>query len=147
MFKKCYVLIISETFPKTHSKAGEKTGFFQNIMDGVKKHTFRGNYPLWKKRVDEIQAGRAYLSVRAWTGKPYASKQIELLNFDNVGIEKLDDGSFVWLINDKVVEYTESDFAKNDGLETYDFIEWFEKATYPLAIIHFTDFRYLNHGK
>jgi hypothetical protein len=35
------------------------------------------------------------------------------------------------------------DIAKNDGLSFEDFCEWFKvRTSSPMAIIHFTDFRY-----
>ena len=40
----------------------------------VKLHTIRANYPLWEKRIKDIQEGHAVLSVRQWSGKPYRSK-------------------------------------------------------------------------
>ena len=139
---KKYVLIVSERFPTTHKRAGEDTNFIQQIKDGVKKHTIRGNYDLWKKRIDEIQAGKAYLSVRIWTGKPHNSKQKEILQLTEVGIQKLDDGGFVWIIDKHTTDNNEVNFAENDGLSHDDFQDWFKKAKYPMAIIHFTDFRY-----
>ncbi len=137
---KKYVLIVSEKFPQTHKRAGENTNFIQQIKDGVKKHTIRGNYELWKRRIDEIQAGNAYLSIRVWTGKPYCSKQKEILQLTEVGIQKLKEDR-AWYLADNN-EALLGDLAGNDGLSLYDFADWFKKAEYPMAIIHFTDFRY-----
>lgn len=139
---KKYVLIVSEKFPATHKRAGENTNFIQQIKDGVKKHTIRGNYGLWKKRIDEIQADKAYLSIRIWTGKPYCSKQKEILQLTEVGIQKLESWHFFYAIDGDESEITNEDLSVNDGLSLGDFIEWFKKAKYPMAIIHFTDFRY-----
>lgn len=67
---KTYVLILSEYFPKDHPKAGEPTGFVGDLMfTGKKIHTIRSNYELWAKRIDEVRAGKARLSIRIWTGK------------------------------------------------------------------------------
>lgn len=139
---KKYVLIVSEKFPQTHQRAGEDTNFIQQIKDGVKKHTIRGNYDLWKKRINEIQAGKAYLSIRIWIGKPYRSKQKEILQLTEVGIQKLESWYFFYAINDLESEITNEDLSANDGLSLDDFKDWFKKAKYPMAIIHFTDFRY-----
>lgn len=79
---KTYVLTLSKVFPKTHKRAGEPTDFELLFKDNNyfdKIHTIRANYPLWKQRISEIQAGRAVLSVRQWTGNPYRSKQVEKL--------------------------------------------------------------------
>ena len=50
---KTYVITVSEFFPKTHNKSGLPTGFIDKIGSKIKKHTIRGNYELWKKRIDE----------------------------------------------------------------------------------------------
>lgn len=177
--KKTYVLILSEVFPKTHHKTGMPTGFkvkFSlgqgcpdcdkpqdlsgvNISDSngcinacslPKLHTIRANYPLWERRIRDIQEGNAVLSVRQWTGKPYCSKQIEIARLtaaNGVGIQKLcfPNRLTAW------VDYPESklsvDFkhlAKNDGLSLADWCDWFRHydLSKPLAIIHFTKFRY-----
>ena len=87
---KTYVITVSEFFPKTHNKSGLPTGFIDKIGSKIKKHTIRGNYELWKKRIDEIQKGNAVLSVRYWTGKPYNSKQKEVYVFgkdSGIGIQ------------------------------------------------------------
>ncbi len=150
---KKYVLIVSEKFPKTHQRSGENTNFIAQIKNalkkhltqekvGIKRHTMRGNYELWKKRIDEIQAGKAYLSVRIWTGKPYNSKQKEILQLTEVGIQKLESWHFFYAIDNIESKITTEDLSVNDGLSCDDFQDWFKKAKYPMAIIHFTDFRY-----
>jgi hypothetical protein len=146
---KCYVLIISEKFPKTHKRAGELTNFPLSIKHYDKIHTIRANYYLWEKRFKQINEGKAYLSVRVWEGKPYKSKQQEIFRFDKtrgIGIEKLERNIDLlgWFINDKVNDVLSETLAKNDGLSDDDFREWFKKIDFskPMAIIHFTDFRY-----
>ena len=49
-------------------------------------------------------------------------------------------------INGERIHLTE--LAQNDGLEFNDFLSWFEDSdlTEPLAIIHFTKFRYNEHN-
>lgn len=145
---KCYVLIISKHFPVNHPKAGKETDFENKIKKQIKKHTIRANYDFWKKRVDEINAGKAYLSVRQWKGQPYRSKQIEICRYYKLGIEKLSmemhSDYTVWQINDSKTAYHLWDVATNDGLSYEDFQNWFGTDYYTGAIIHFTDFRYLN---
>lgn len=150
MKTKTYVLTLSKFFPKTHKRAGEETDFELKFVFGGtldKKHTIRANYNLWKYRIEEVQAGRAVLSVRQWTGMPYRSKQIEIarLTADNgIGIQKLKmiDLFRPTTINGHKVELPE--LAANDGLTYNDWVEWFRKYDLrePLAIIHFTSFRY-----
>ena len=151
---KTYVLTVSRNFPITHKRAGEETLFVRKIKDGIKIHTIRANYPLWKKRFDEINAGRACLSIRYWSGKPYRSKQVEIVrltNADEIGIQRLEfdknkDGcsSMKFYNIDGNFASTIEQVANNDGLCIIDFKEWFKgyDLSEPMAIIHFTKFRY-----
>ena len=159
---KTYVITLSRYFPAKHSKAGEPTQFRDAFYAGQvfnrgseclyvrpKLHTIRANYPLWEKRIKDIQEGKAFLSVRQWSGKPYWSKQIEIARLttaNGVGIQKLcflgDNFNGGYIRNgaypsDKIL-------AKNDGLSLADWEEWFRgyDLSKPLAIIHFTKFRY-----
>ena len=75
---KTYVITLSEKFPTTHPRKGQETEFGRSFLNGKKIHTIRGNFPLWEKRLKEVQEGRAVLSVRQWTGVPYRSPQKEL---------------------------------------------------------------------
>ena len=141
-----YVLTVSQKFPTTHKKVGQSTGFPLAIKNYDKIHTIRGNYDLWAKRFEKINAGKAILSVRIWEGKPYASKQLEIFKYDythKIGIEKLEDPTnFVFApIEGKQINWDL--VAKNDGLSFEDFCEWFKvRSNSPMAVIHFTDFRY-----
>ncbi|RZL47547.1 MAG: hypothetical protein EOP00_11600 [Pedobacter sp.] len=151
---KTHVLIISRYFPKTHSKGGQDTDFLDKIFfNKTKKHTIRGNYNLWKKRIDEVLQGKAIISLRYWSGKPYNSKQVEITQFNQtsyIGIQKLFfednciDIPIVFVPGVGAVEQSIETIANNDGLTLPDFKEWFAKAdlSEPMAIIHFTDFRY-----
>lgn len=144
---KTYVIILSEKFPTTHPRKGQETEFGRSFLNGKKIHTIRGNFSLWEKRIAQIQKGEAVLSVRQWTGKPYQSKQVEIARLtaeDGVGIQelKLTDLSRPTTINWQRIELPL--LAKNDGLGFNDWFYWFEKydLSKPLAIIHFTKFRY-----
>lgn len=155
---KTYVLTVSKTFPKTHKRAGESTEFVYNIsrlflLDNTKIHTIRANYPLWARRAKEINAGRAILSIRYWSGKPYNSKQIEICRLEKIEVQQL---FFEYgQLTDPFVRWQDSkngntthisiyELAKNDGLTLDDFKDWFKKydLSKPMAIIHFTTFRY-----
>lgn len=114
-----------------------------------KLHTIRGNYELWKKRIDEVQKGNAVLSIRQWSDKPYRSKQeiiCELSAKDGIGIQTLEcDYPFALVINDKSLHLRDQKIlAVNDGLDYEDWVKWFdlENASGKKAIIHFTKFRY-----
>lgn len=144
---KTYVITLSEKFPTTHTRKGQETDFRRLFLNGNKIHTIRANFPLWEKRIAQIQKGEAVLSVRQWTGKPYQSKQVEIARLtaeDGVGIQelKLTDLSRPTTINGQRIELPL--LAKNDGLSFNDWFNWFigYDLSKPLAIIHFTKFRY-----
>lgn len=140
-----YVITVSKTFPASHSKKGHPTLFVRHILNGIKIHTIRSNYELWAKRFKKIESGEACLSIRYWTDKPYRSPQKEFLKLtkdDGIGIQKI-----VWNGRYGVVEnntsVTNYKIATNDGLLLPHFKEWFKgAAAQPMAVIHFTDFRY-----
>lgn len=148
---KTYVLTVSKVFPKTHKRAGQDTGFVNEIELlftelNSKRHTLRANYELWVKRAKEINEGRAILSIRYWSGKPYNSKQVEIRQLNKIGVQQailtkeLMNANCI-IINDRFTEIMT--VAKNDGLSVTDFKEWFKKyPSKPMAAIHFTDFRY-----
>lgn len=144
---KCYVLTVSRVFPATHQKKGRPTDFISKILEELKLHTIRQNYELWKKRIDDVNNGLAYISVRCWDGAPYNSSQTEYLAFsgDCIGIQKLEfDRHLGIFIDDVDNDVKISELAKNDGLTIEDFRDWFKpiKLNEPYAIIHFTNFRY-----
>ena len=149
---KTFVLTVSRNFPQTHKRAGEPTRFIESIEDISKIHTIRGNYDLWVKRIEQVQKGEAIISLRYWSGKPYNSKQVEfkqLTKEDGVGVQKyyypkpipVGQSNIAKVIADSLIIDVVS---KRDGLSKADFIEWFKKCDTeePMAIIHFTKFRY-----
>lgn len=145
--KKTYVLMLSQVFPKTHNKAGMPTEFKEKVLNKKKIHTIRANYHLWERRIKEVQEGRAVLAVRQWTGKPYCSKQVEIVRLtteDGVGIQLLEltNDLSECIVGDHRHSYVS--VAKNDGLHPADWLDWFScyDLSKPMAIIHFTKFRY-----
>lgn len=160
---KTHVITVSRVFPSTHKRKGKQTFFVEKINQGVfpdkhlgiitsKIHTIRSNYQLWEKRIKEVQEGKAILSLRYWSEKPYNSKQVEFARLDKdsgVGIQDL-----IFLnrnildpiiaINSDCLELDITDLCKNDGLIPDDFMDWFKSydLSKPMAIIHFTNFRY-----
>lgn len=119
----------------------------RNLWDFKKIHTIRANYPLWAKRIAEVERGGACLSIRQWTDKPYRSKQVEIARLtkeDGVGIQKtkLTSDFADCIIGERHYSYV--DIARNDGLDPADLLDWFTvyELTRPMAIIHFTKFRY-----
>lgn len=143
---KTHVLLLAKNFPANHPKAGTPTQFFTKIIREEKKHTIRANYDLWKRRIDNINAGKAILSIREWTAQPYRSPQRELCVMKRVGLQKLEMTPLGWFVDDYDSDFTTQDFAAHDGLSFLDFSDWFRGKISidmePMAIIHFTDFRY-----
>ena len=138
---KTYTLLISKTFLNGHRKEGDPTYFIGNIIAGVKIHTIRRNYEFWLNRANEINSGRAVLSIRYWIGKPYRSKQIKIIELNKISVQKLEGGKHDYAIVDgKKVPWEL--IARNDGLSLDDFKDWFKGYTNALAIIQFTDFKY-----
>ena len=164
---KTYVLTLSQNFPVTHSKAGQPTFFKDKFHAAIthndeywnKLHTIRANYQLWRERFDQIERGEACLSIRLWTGKPYCSKQVEIARLtaeDGIGLEMLQFKKGhewgEWVIADRedywCTHVKPSTLAMNDGLSLEDWTEWFNNPAYdksqPLAVIQFTNFRYMH---
>jgi len=154
---KKYVITLSQVFPVTHIRNGEPTGFKDKFLaaigrsdgDWLKLHTIRANYELWKKRFDEINAGRACLCIRQWTGKPYCSKQVEiavLTKEDGIGLQRMTVAgcAIIHPIYVEICSVSADVLAHNDGLTLGDWRNWFSRydLTGPLAVIHFTKFRY-----
>lgn len=145
---------------------GVKYDGIYKSLDGspdTKIHTIRANYHLWKKRIDEVNEGEAILSVRYWSVKPYHSKQLRIVELgkdSGVGVQKLIGMDLQYwmgfvLHNEHKDEQREIEFsithsiqahtiAENDGLSYEDFKSWFKgyNLSQPMAIIHFTSFRY-----
>jgi len=167
------VVLVSKTFFSQHPKAGNPTYFEQKILAGQigaegitfaengqekavvgqKLHTCRSNFDFWKKKIERLKAVGGVLSVRQWSDKPYRSEQEVITDIPSsvVGIQKLTikygEHKFLPSVEGKIICLPE--LAANDGLETYDFINWFKPVfekenaeVLDFAIIHFTEFRY-----
>lgn len=146
-----YVVTISKVFPTTHIRKGQQTCFLGLIERKKKIHTIRGNYDFWAKRFQKIERGEACLSIRTWDGVPYYSNQTEhfrLTKEDGIGIQKVlfDDYLYTCNIDGERFGVNIENIPANDGLDSKDFESWFRKYDFkkPLAIIHFTNFRYKN---
>ena len=152
--------MLAKQFPSHHYKKGDPTQFYGKCLAGTKIHTIRINAKLWASRIDEVNAGRAIISVREWSEKPYASPQQELFQMHKCGYEFVEkshtmgmyvvtnfESDPVWEVG---LEYQEGfgngTIPKNDGLAIDEFNSWFKKidTREQLIIIHFTDFRYTN---
>ena len=151
---KTFVLTVSRRFPVTHKRKVELTFFADKLYFGQKIHTIRANYNLWFKRIEQVQKGEAILSIRYWSGKPYNSKQFEIRQLDKdsgIGVQRIEfyedkDGvpSIKYPLINNHAEPDIKVIADNDGLSFEDFKEWFKgyDLSEPMAILHFTKFRY-----
>lgn len=179
---KTYVITLSQNFPAKHPRKGQPTGFADKVQEALnyvkyhgiegmrptkraKIHTMRTNWDLWSKRFRKIYEGKACLSLRVWSGKPYHSKQIEIARLtkeDGIGIQPAYIEEMQFLGNDEIEvrmrivggydsRHIKEDpiidgraIAANDGLVLRDWLPFFKGHNFmePLAIIHFTPFRY-----
>ena len=149
--KRKAILLLSRFFPSGHRRVGEPTMFKDNLANGTKIHTVRGNDgDRWARRCQDVIGGRKYLSVRQWTGRPYNSEQEEMARFDKIGLQRItmtysceDAVPQCWVDGRKVPVET---VAANDGLSAVDFVNWFfgrnPENFFEGVVIHFTDFRY-----
>ena len=154
------VLTFSTRYPKYHPRQGELTNFAEKIINGKKIHTCRQNYDYWAEKIARLKKAGGVLSLRTWTGKPYASPQAEFLQVPaevvevqrlKLSIDYYDENDipkrFI-VANVDGKDVAVEDLAKNDGLTYNDFEDWFmplfkdEYTEVDLAIIHFTKFRY-----
>lgn len=156
-----YRLCVSRYFPKGHKKEGLETNFINSINSLSKIHTIRANYSLWEERMKKVQEGKAVIELYYWIGKPYRSTQetFKILDKDSgCGVQKLEFQEMIMTTSPVIItrkkgvlrifktkEQIElSSLASNDGLSYDDFQSWFDKydLSEPMAIIHFTKFRY-----
>ena len=73
------VITLSKQFLKGHPRAGQPTGFREKFLKGEKVHTIRKNERGYFKDGDD-------LSVRAWSGAAYRSKQVEICALKSCGV-------------------------------------------------------------
>ena len=149
---KTYYLTLSKVFPSTHAKAGMNTCFEEKLRV-YKLHTIRANDDFWKKRFEQIAAGKACLSIRQWVGKPYGkgSTQREIVRLtreDGIGLQELRIVNENYKGRGIMLGYVDGEqkkdffhtLSQNDGLSFNDWLEWFKGynftvGNYPFYII------------
>lgn len=148
---KKVVVMLSTTFPIGHARAKQPTGFSESLLQGRKIHTIRMDEKgLWEKRCNEINAGKKYISIREWTGRPYNSEQRIIKEIQKVSLQKI-----IIIRQDENLEpkcYVDGkqipieNVAANDGLSKDDFISFMfygiKGQIFDGVIIQFTDFKY-----
>ena len=150
------VITFSRQFPVSHPKKGEPTFFPESIINGLGLHVeyiqrqkfdWMSDFALSLNdpKFHTIRAGNRWkvgdwFSPRVWSGKPYASKQIQFAS--DIQIKKIWEFEFInstyngefghdkgrWFLIDNIVisDYERGLLAKNDGLDEDDFIDWFK---------------------
>ncbi|HRP30485.1 MAG TPA: hypothetical protein PKV73_01270 [Agriterribacter sp.] len=149
------VLTFSRFYPAYHPKKGKPTFFVEKIVNGLNQITNAGVevhenvdfnlelYYLCDPKFHTIRAGSRWkvgdwFSPRVWSDKPYRSKQIEFAppiqvkKVWPITIRPHKEHGFVIHIKDRYVadwegtaNITQSELAKNDGLEKDDLLRWF----------------------
>lgn len=126
------VVLLSKVFFDGHTHAGQPTNFAQSVKCGNKTHTVRSNYPYWKKKIAALREQGGSLCIRQWEDKPYRSKQEAILEVPAtiVDVQKvvITQSSINSLlpVNVDGREVPISEIAKNDGLSSTDFVEFFK---------------------
>lgn len=167
-----YKIPVSPRFLSNHPRKGQQTLFIQKIQLGLnmlvelpgdavidlepKIHTFRRNFKLWAERMKKVHAGMAVIDLCYWKlpGGRFTQGN-ELITFATLdkdsgcGVQKI-------IFKDNFVcAAIETSYAANlvvpasiisvnDGLSLEDLEAWFKgyDLSEPMAIIHFTKFRY-----
>lgn len=167
------VITFSRTFPKKHIREGEPTEFVEKIWQGL--HTFplaldeyanhvpelegelKNHYTkIYDPKWHTIRSGNRWkvgdwFHPRVWSGKPYASKQvdislpIEIKKIWSIQIIQYPE-RWSFYLDGKPVEEGRDDFdidqfaeelALNDGLSVPDFISWFQLHPKKTAVAGF----------
>jgi hypothetical protein len=133
------VITFSTIFPKSHPKAGAHTFFVEKICKGMGVLKYETaeilNWKVYhecKPKGHTIRGGNRWkvgdwFSPRVWSGKPYASKQIQFA--PPIQLKKI--WTFEWnimtvLLNGRPINNFEiEEIANNDGLVYTDFKDWF----------------------
>lgn len=141
------VITFSTIFPSTHPRKGVKTFFPEQILcslgigiNDVQAFKSYMNYFAMladKKKVHTIRAGNRWkvgdwFSPRIWTGKPYASKQlqfgppIQIKKIWNFECNFWNTSSVVFVNGKSITSRQFIELARNDGLNVVEMMQWFQ---------------------
>ena len=128
---KTFVLTFSKKFPSHHTRKGEATNFIDKLLTKTKTTTIRGNEKRWRKIRREVNEGRAFLSLRYWSDKPYRSKQVEFARVYEMATHRVfitnSHNGFEMSINGVCSDNCAiNHIVKREGFDTEaDFTDWF----------------------
>ena len=148
------VITLARHYLQGHPKAGQPTYFVSSLWNslypiaiplGVPTREFGDDYTIWElgsgkcKKHHTIRFGRRWktgdkASLRVWSGKPYASKQIAItpdvtLKVINILVDYDRRTIFNELYNIALLAAHSKKLqviAANDGLSPQDFLDWFQ---------------------
>jgi len=147
------VITFSTRFPAKHPKAGQPTYFVEKIMaslaDCIEGWKMYDDFVLYdwhqyynaSPKNHTVRAGNRWkegelFSPRVWSGKPYASKQIEFA--PPIQIKKIWNFKMTARLWADECEYSINGqnlnagelitLARNDGLHVLDFMDWFSNG-------------------
>lgn len=148
------VITFSRYFPKKHPRAGEPTHFIEKVLKSfIQNDNLQDDptvYSEWwcellgekiatvgpldvTKKYHTIRAGNRWkvgdtFSPRVWSGKPYASKQIQFA--PDIEIKKIWNVAYhaqIFFLNEKIMSGEQVEqLSWNDGLNLEDFYAWFD---------------------
>jgi hypothetical protein len=144
---KNYILSIEKRFPEFHKLSNQPTFYKKLILEGHKIHTIRTKIEYWTNIITKINNKEGYLSLREWEGKEYESKSTEFLKVYKCGLEIIQKTNGKWTLINSGTIIDEFHLAENDGLSLRSLNYYYPNPnSFPMIIIHFTDFRYENES-
>ena len=146
---KEYDLIIDRKYPLEHPLRGLKTGFRGKILEFKKTHAIVPDYDHWVKVAEEVNAGKAVVSVC----EEEEEELLEVIELKRLLVQPISIGYrakypltpkniYTVTIGEKILDHREvKALATNEGLFVVDFKGYFKKE-FNGAIVHFKDFKY-----
>ena len=127
--------------PRCHVSKADCPNICNSVRVSPKIISLHQSYAWWKKRFDTLFKENGVISLCYGVNIEFLRLRVE----DGIGIQKLifEDGSLLKpMVDGKYISI--KDLSKHFGLRWEDFKEWCDRydLTQPLAIIHYTGFRY-----
>jgi hypothetical protein len=147
---KTHVIFIGRKFPSFHPRKGEETYFLSMIIRDEKTLTIRDDYNKWSKRINEVNEGKAVISLRYWLDRPFHSTPQEVMRItdkNGAGCHKFQlVGSQIWVDDLPMLDHVAiNQLLQKDGLNYKDFMAYHtagKAPETPKALIYFNNFRF-----